>query len=77
MPAQKEFFFWYATPGIGIPKEKKEIIFERFYKVDSFTQGSGLGLSLCKIYAHRLKGEVYLDDSYQGGSLFVLMLPIS
>lgn len=75
--SSKRILFLVRDTGIGIPKEKKEIIFERFYKVDSFTQGSGLGLSLCKIYAHRLKGEVYLDDSYQGGSLFVLMLPIS
>lgn len=62
--------------GPGISSELKEKIFERFYKVDSFKQGAGLGLSLCRILADKLKAKVYLDDSYQNGCLFVLAYPL-
>ena len=62
--------------GIGIPQEATEKIFERFYKVDTFSQGSGLGLSLCRILAQRLKGKIYLNTQYQTGSLFVFVHPL-
>ena len=72
----KKIFFKVRDTGIGIPSEERMKIFDRFYKVDNFTQGSGLGLSLCAILAQRLNGAVYLDDSYQEGALFIFVLPI-
>lgn len=74
--AQKKIFFLVRDTGIGIPKEERGKIFDRFYKVNNFTQGSGLGLSLCSILAQRLDGEVYLDDDYQKGALFIFVIPI-
>lgn len=73
---RKEIRFYVKDTGPGIDKELKEKIFERFYKVDNFIPGTGLGLSLCRILADRLKAEVYLDDSYSEGCLFVFAHPL-
>lgn len=71
-----ELRFYVRDTGPGVSSELKEAIFERFYKIDSFVQGAGLGLSLCRILAERLGARVYLDDSYHEGCLFVLAHPI-
>lgn len=72
----KELYIYVRDTGPGISSELKEVIFERFYKIDTFVQGAGLGLSLCRILAERLGARVYLDDSYQEGCLFVFAHPI-
>lgn len=74
--SRKEIRFYVRDTGPGVDKELKEKIFERFYKVDSFIPGTGLGLSLCRVLADRLRAQVYLDDSYQGGCLFVFAHPL-
>jgi len=61
--------------GIGIPAEQSEKIFERFYKVDSFKQGIGLGLTVARRTAELLGGTLTLDTSYTSGARFVLKLP--
>lgn len=71
-----KILFLVRDTGPGIDESLKEKIFERFYKVDSFVPGSGLGLSLCRVLAERLSGEVYLDCSYKQGSLFVFVQPL-
>jgi len=63
--------------GIGIPEDKQEQIFERFYKVDSFSQGIGLGLSVSRMIAQKLGGNLILDSSYKEGSRFVVTIPIA
>lgn len=67
--------------GIGIAKEKQQIIFERFRQVDkSFTrnrEGSGIGLSLVKALVKMHKGEINLESEYGQGSKFTIKLGIS
>jgi signal transduction histidine kinase len=63
--------------GIGIPEDKQEQIFERFYKVDSFSKGIGLGLSVSRMIAQKLGGNLILDSSYKEGSRFVVTIPIA
>lgn len=72
----KELRFYVRDTGPGVSNELKETIFERFYKVDSFVPGAGLGLSLCRVLAKRLEAQVYLDDSYKEGCLFVFAHPL-
>lgn len=72
----KELSVYVRDTGPGVSSELKEKIFERFYKVDDFAQGAGLGLSLCSILAERLGARIYLDDSYHEGCLFVLVHPL-
>lgn len=64
-----------SDTGCGIPFDKQNIIFERFVKLDSFTQGNGLGLFLCKLIITRLKGSISVDPSYTNGARFILSLP--
>lgn len=62
--------------GIGIPPEQAERIFERFVKLDKDTQGVGIGLTIARLVARLLGGDVRLDTSYTRGARFVLTLPI-
>lgn len=64
-----------SDTGCGIPLDKQEVVFERFSKLDSFTQGNGIGLFLCKIIISRLMGSIEIDSSYIGGTRFVIFLP--
>lgn len=73
---KKELRFYVRDTGPGINSELKEKIFERFYKVDTFIQGAGLGLSLCRVLAKQIGAQVYLDDNYRNGCLFVLVHPL-
>lgn len=62
--------------GVGVTDDKAEKIFERFYKVDEFVPGTGLGLSLCRAAVTTLGGTVKLDTDYkEGGCRFVITLP--
>jgi len=63
--------------GCGVDPKEAEHIFERFVKLDNFKEGLGLGLSLCRMIARRMKGEVILDTTYAGpGARFVITLPL-
>ena len=66
-----------ADTGPGIPQDKAEEIFERFVKLDSFTQGTGLGLTIARMIAERLGGTLTLDTSYTSGAKFDFILPIA
>lgn len=68
--------FEVTDTGIGIPAGKEEIIFDRFTKLDSFSQGSGLGLYLSRQLALRLGGDLYVDQSYHDGAKFCFTIPI-
>ena len=61
--------------GPGIPLADQETVFERFVKLDTFTQGTGLGLSVCKSIAEQLGGSVGLESAVGEGSCFRLDLP--
>ncbi len=62
--------------GCGIPINEAEHIFERFVKLDSFKEGIGLGLPMCRTLAEKLGGSIRLDTSYQSGARFIVTLPI-
>ncbi len=67
--------FYVSDTGPGVPKEKASEIFERFAKLDSNKQGAGLGLTICKMIASNLSGEIWLDTEYTGGARFVFTIP--
>ena len=66
--------------GIGIPKEKQEIIFERFRQVDHLlhrrNEGSGIGLSLIKSLIEMHGGKISVKSEYGKGTEFIIELPI-
>ncbi|MCT4606275.1 MAG: ATP-binding protein [Marinisporobacter sp.] len=66
--------------GIGIPKDKQEVIFDRFRQIDkSFTrnhEGSGIGLSLVESLVRMYKGKITVKSEENKGSEFVIELPV-
>ena len=61
--------------GVGISEEGIRHIFERFYKVDNFTQGAGLGLSISQTIVERLKGTISVTSEVGKGTRFTVRLP--
>ena len=64
--------------GPGIPDDKKEQVFQRFYRSDSSRSDRdhfGLGLAIAQTYAARIHGKILLEDTPGGGASFSLVLP--
>lgn len=74
-PKKKQLIIYITDTGIGIPPEKHEFVFERFAKVDNFSQGTGLGLALGRLSMERMGGSLALDSKYTGGCRFILTIP--
>jgi ligand-binding sensor domain-containing protein/signal transduction histidine kinase len=67
----------FENDGLKIPLEKKEKIFEPFYRLkESKQQGTGIGLSLARSLTELLNGDLYLKDTSDSSIVFVLTLPI-
>ncbi|MEG1672773.1 MAG: HAMP domain-containing sensor histidine kinase [Alistipes sp.] len=62
--------------GIGVPQGDADRIFERFSQLDTFVQGTGLGLYLCRLILNKLDGEIRLDTSYTAGARFIVTFPM-
>ena len=65
-----------SDTGEGIPKEDAEHIFERFVKLNSFVQGTGLGLQISKEIVQRLGGVVGVESEPGEGSMFWFDIPV-
>ena len=76
LEAEKKIEISVTDTGTGIPKDQQEAVFERFYKMNSFTQGTGLGLPICRSIAEKLGGSLRIDTSYTEGCRMILTLPL-
>ena len=69
-----------ADSGEGIPPEQRELIFNRFYQVPTMgnrnKMGTGIGLHLSRSLMEIHHGRIYVEDSSEGGAVFVITLPI-
>jgi len=69
-----ELLFSVSDTGIGIPAEKRALIFNRFTQADSSTTrkygGSGLGLTISKLLVEQMGGRMWLESAVGEGSTF-------
>jgi CheY-like chemotaxis protein len=71
--------FFVKDTGVGIPKNQKELIFERFRQGSESNnrgyEGSGLGLSIAKTYVEMLGGRIWVESEEGKGSTFYFTIP--
>ncbi len=75
-PQEGRLNIWVRDTGKGIAPEYHERVFERFFKVDEFIPGAGLGLSICRTMAYSLGGTVSVESKLGEGSTFTFDLPV-
>ncbi|MCC5632206.1 PAS domain S-box protein [Nostoc sphaeroides CHAB 2801] len=67
--------------GRGIPKDKLQIIFERFQQVDASDSrnkgGTGLGLAICRNIVQQHNGKIWVESILGEGSTFYVLLPLA
>ena len=71
--------FTVEDNGIGIPADKIENLFKKFYQVDTtFSRkhgGTGLGLAICKGIIEAHGGEIWIDEENEKGATFKFTIP--
>ena len=65
-----EVAIFVKDSGIGLSEEQQEKVFSRFFKQDEFSQGAGLGLSICQGIVQNLGGRIELSSKLGKGSRF-------
>ena len=73
----QEVCVYVKDTGKGIDDKELMMIFDRFYKTDEFEQGSGLGLSICKVIIERLAGRIEVHSEVGKGSCFSVILSLA
>lgn len=68
--------FSVSDTGSGIPEEQHKKLFERFGKLNTFSQGAGLGLAISKQIITNLGGKIWIDPEYREGARFCFTHPI-
>ena len=68
--------FSITDTGQGIPEEYRSKIFTKFFKSNEFTEGLGLGLTLCLTAVEQMGGSMRLDETYTTGARFIITLPL-
>jgi PAS domain S-box-containing protein len=75
----QNLIFYVSDTGIGIPADKKGVIFERFTKLNQdktkFQEGTGLGLAIVKGLIDLLGGKIWLESEPSKGSTFYFSIP--
>lgn len=74
---QGEFIeFFVQDTGMGISTENIDKIFNRFVKLNTFVQGSGLGLPICQMIVENMGGEIRVESEYGKGTIFRFTIPL-
>jgi len=72
--------FWIKVHdrGIGVPEKDRENLFEPFYRGENVNSipGTGLGLTIVKRSVEALGGEIHYEEKAEGGSIFIVRIPV-
>ncbi|MDB9196683.1 HAMP domain-containing sensor histidine kinase, partial [Parabacteroides distasonis] len=74
---QNSVEFFVQDSGEGIPAEQLDRVFSRFVKLDSWSNGVGLGLAICKGLISQMGGSIRVSSKYGEGSIFYVNLPLT
>ena len=66
-----------SDTGCGIPSDKSDRVFERFEKLNEYSQGTGLGLAISRLIVENLGGMIWVDKDYTEGARFVFTHPLT
>lgn len=66
-----------SDTGCGIPSDKSDRVFERFEKLNEYSQGTGLGLAINRLIVENLGGKIWVDKDYTEGARFVFTHPLT
>lgn len=69
--------FSVTDTGCGIPADKCDKVFERFEKLNEYSQGTGLGLAISRLIVENLGGKIWVDKNYKEGARFVFTHPLN
>jgi signal transduction histidine kinase len=67
--------FMVEDNGIGVPTQEAEHIFDEFVQLDTYYEGTGIGLTVARSMARRMGGDIKLDTSFSPGARFIMTLP--
>lgn len=68
-------YIYCEDTGAGIPKDKQDMIFDQFVKLNDFVQGTGLGLSICTQIVEMSGGKIGVNSEAGKGSTFWIKIP--
>lgn len=75
----EDIIFFVSDTGVGIPQEKINAIFERFFQINSRLRakqkGVGLGLSICKALVEKMDGRIWIESKVKVGTTVRFALP--
>ncbi len=73
-PANNKLIIYVKDTGIGIPDSQKDKIFNRFYQIDTMSEGTGLGLTITESIVKLLGGKISFESEENKGSKFFIEL---
>jgi signal transduction histidine kinase len=74
LPEGAEVEVSVSDSGMGIPKDKLDVIFDTFYTTKA--QGTGLGLSIVRTIVESYGGKIWAENRAEGGAVFRFTLPL-
>ena len=77
VPVSKRISIWVSDTGKGLIEKHRERVFERFFKVDEYIPGTGLGLNISRMLVASMGGSISVKSKFGEGSTFRIDIPIA